>query len=101
MPISQTILPEFDNEMANTRKTLERVPDDKFDWKPHEKSTSLGNLTSHISNLPVWTVYTIERDNIDLQPVDEEPLRTEPITSRDEALAAFDENVAAARAALG
>ena len=100
MSIGQSLLPEFDNEMANTRKTLERVPDDKFDWKPHDKSTSLGGLTAHISNLPIWTVYTIERDEIDLQPVEGEPLRTAPVTSRDEALAAFDDNVAKARAAL-
>ena len=44
MPISQTILPEFEHEMANTRKTLERAPDDKFGWKPHEKSMTLGEL---------------------------------------------------------
>jgi DNA topoisomerase VI subunit B len=44
MTISETILPEFDNEMANTRKTLERVPDDKFDWKPHPKSFAMGPL---------------------------------------------------------
>jgi uncharacterized damage-inducible protein DinB len=100
MSIGQSLLPEFDNEMANTRKTLERVPDDKFDWKPHEKSTSLGALATHISNLPAWTVYAIELDQLDLQPVGEEPLRAAPVASRDEALAAFDKNIAAARAAL-
>jgi len=46
MNLSEMILPEFDREMANTRKTLERVPEDKFAWKPHEKSTSLGGLTT-------------------------------------------------------
>ena len=100
MSIGQSLLPEFDNEMANTRKTLERVPDDKFAWKPHEKSTSLGDLTTHLSNLPVWTVHAIERDALDIQPPGEEPFRATPITSRDDALAAFDKNVAAARAAI-
>jgi hypothetical protein len=47
MPISQMLLPEFDHEIASTRKTLERVPEDKFAWKPHEKSTSLGGLATH------------------------------------------------------
>jgi len=100
MGIGQALLPEFDNEMANTRKTLERVPEGRFDWKPHEKSASLGSLTTHLSNLPIWTVYAIERDDLDLQPPGEEPIRATAVTSRDEALAAFDKNVAAARAAL-
>ena len=42
MSISEALLPEFDQEMANTRRTLERIPEDKFDWKPHEKSMLLG-----------------------------------------------------------
>ena len=46
MPISELLLPEFDQEMANTRKTLERVPADKWDWKPHSKSGSLGWMAS-------------------------------------------------------
>src|SRR4051812_46638982 len=100
MKISETLLPEFDLEMANTRKTLERVPDDKLDWKPHEKSTSLRGLTTHLANLVSWTVYTIERDALDIAPVDGEPLRTPPVNSAQEALETFDKNVAAARAAL-
>ncbi|NDQ58786.1 MAG: damage-inducible protein DinB, partial [Acidipila sp.] len=48
MPISEAMLPEFDQEMANTRKTLERVPDDKFAWKPHEKSGTMGWLAAHV-----------------------------------------------------
>jgi uncharacterized damage-inducible protein DinB len=59
MSISDTILPEFDQEMANTRKTLERVPEDKFDWKPHEKSMAMGGLATHLTNIPTWTTYTL------------------------------------------
>ena len=66
--LSESLLPEFDNEMANTRKTLERVPVDKFDWKPHEKSTAMGGLGTHISKLPTWAVYTIDQDSLDLAP---------------------------------
>src|SRR5260370_1172985 len=68
MPISQTILPEFDHEMANTRKTLERVPDDKFAWKPHEKSMSLGGLSTHLANIPSWTANTFDADELDIAP---------------------------------
>src|SRR5215468_1415391 len=100
MPISQAILSEFEHEMANTRKTLERVPDDKFDWKPHEKSMSLGGLATHLSNIPSWTAYTFDRDALDIAPVGEEPLRLSESKSRAEVLENFDKNVASARAAL-
>jgi len=100
MRISETLLPEFDREMANTRKTLERVPDDKLDWTPHEKSMTMRSLASHLSNLAGWPVYVIERDWLDLAPVGEEPLRTQPVNSAQEAVEEFDKNVAAARAAI-
>jgi uncharacterized damage-inducible protein DinB len=100
MPISQMILPEFDHEMANTRKTLERVPDDKFAWKPHEKSMSLGGLSTHLANIPSWTAHTFDADELDIAPVSEPPHRLTEVKSHDELLEAFDENVASARAAL-
>ena len=100
MPISQMILPEFDHEMANTRKTLERVPDDKFDWKPHEKSMTLGGLATHLSNIPSWTAYTFDRDQLDIAPVGEEPLKLPQADSQSKVLESFDKNVASARAAL-
>src|SRR5881392_2946407 len=100
MPISKSILPEFDHEMANTRKTLERVPDDKFSWKPHEKSSSLGGLSTHLANIPSWTVYTFKQDELDIAPPGAPPFRLEEATTRDEVLEAFDKNVAAARAVL-
>lgn len=100
MSISQALLPEFDHEMANTRKTLERVPDDKFDWKPHSKSFAMGPLATHLATLPSWAVITIQRDSIDIHPEGEPPLRNEPINSRQELLQRFDSNVAAARAAI-
>lgn len=100
MPISQTILPEFDHEMANTRKTLERVPDEKFSWKPHEKSMSLGGLSTHLANIPSWTALTFDRDELDIAPPGEPPYRLEEAKSRAEILEAFDKNVTSARAAL-
>jgi uncharacterized damage-inducible protein DinB len=100
MPISQTILPEFDHEMANTRKTLERVPEDKFGWKPHEKSMSLGGLSTHLANIPSWTANTFDVDELDIAPVGGPPFRLTEVKSHDELLEAFDKNVASARAAL-
>ena len=66
MPLNQALLPEFDHEMANTRKTLERVPEDKFAWKPHEKSGTMIWLAHHLSQLPSWAVMTIEQDALDM-----------------------------------
>jgi uncharacterized damage-inducible protein DinB len=100
MSISASLLPEFDQEMANTRKALERMPDDKFDWKPHEKSGTMGWLANHLANLPSWTVYTINQDSLDLAPPDGESLKWEGKGSRQELLDYFEKNVGAARAAI-
>lgn len=100
MALSDALLPEFDQEMKNTRRTLERVPEDKLDWRPHEKSMTLGGLTTHISNLPSWTNYTINQDSLDIAPVGQPPLKLEQIKSVREALEMFDKNVTAARAAI-
>ena len=93
------MLPEFDHEMANTRKTLERVPDDKFGWKPHEKSSPLGALATHLANLPGWTKVTIGMEEFDMAPGGEQ-MKTPECHSASEVLEIFDKNVAEARAAL-
>ena len=98
--ISQALLPEFDMEMANTRKTLERVPDDKLGWKPHEKSMTMGRLAGHLAELPTWGQMTIAGDSHDIAPsgAPQQPALT--AKSRQETLEIFDQNVAAMRAAL-
>jgi uncharacterized damage-inducible protein DinB len=100
MSITHTILPEFDHEMANTRKTLERVPDDKFSWKPHEKSMTLGGLSTHLANIPSWTAQTFDRTELDVAPPGSPPYRLEEAKSTADLLEAFDKNVTSARAAL-
>jgi uncharacterized damage-inducible protein DinB len=100
MAISASLLPEFDQEMANTRKALERVPDDKLGWKPHEKSMSMGGLATHLANLPIWAVLTINQDSLDLEPPGGGSLRVEEKRSRREILEDFDKNVTAARDAV-
>jgi len=99
MSFSEMLLPEFDQEMANTRKTLERVPDDKFGWKPHAKSMSLGDLATHLSNLPTWTNIAINQDSFDMAPPNASAPKNIPLHSRQEILERFDKNLAAARAA--
>ncbi|HEX7176771.1 MAG TPA: DinB family protein [Pyrinomonadaceae bacterium] len=100
MSISQSLLPEFKQEMANTRKTLERVPDDKFDWKPHEKSTTMGDLATHLANILTWALHGLNKDSIDIAPPGEAPLRAKPAATRDEVLETFDKNLADALAAI-
>ena len=100
MSIGQALLPEFDQEMKNTRTTLERVPDDKWGWKPHEKSGTVGWLASHIGTVPGWLTITIQTTELDYAPVNGPAWEPPKITNRKELLAEFDKEVAEARAAL-
>ncbi len=90
------MLEEFDREMATTRKALGRVPMEKADWKPHERSFSLGDLANHIADIPSWTAPTIQLDVMEL----EGDYRPETADTTDDLLALFDRRVAEARAAL-
>ena len=96
MRMLDALLPEFDHEMTTTRKVLERVPEDRFDWKPHAKSSSMRDLAQHVATIPMWGQVTLAQSEIDLAgfppPV--------PATTRAELLKLFDDNVAAARTAL-
>jgi uncharacterized damage-inducible protein DinB len=98
--IAQALLPEFDHETANTRECLSRIPNDKLDWKAHEKSWDLRSLATHMTNMPKWTVMTLSGHSFDMEPADGEPIQEEPIDSVDQALEMFDVNVAAAREAI-
>src|SRR6266567_416102 len=86
MKISDALLPEFDQEMANTRKTLERIPEDKLGWKPHEKSMTLGRLAGHVAEMPGWAPPTISQDSLDIAPADSPSQQGLTATSRDQAL---------------
>jgi uncharacterized damage-inducible protein DinB len=64
--IAEKLIPEFDQEMATTRRLLERVPTDKGTWKPHEKSFALGHLTQLVATMPGWITRTLREDNVNL-----------------------------------
>jgi uncharacterized damage-inducible protein DinB len=100
MPIVDALLPEFDQEMANTRKVLERVPADKLGWRPHPKSFTMGALATHVATLPAWTVETFGRDELDIMPTGTEYQPPKEAQSREELLSRFDEGVTKGRAAL-
>jgi len=100
MPIKDALLREFDQEMANTRKVLERCPEDKFGWKPHAKSFSMASLATHLANMTGWTVATIAKDSFDISPPGAPPYKEEPVATRKELLERFDKNTANAHTAI-
>ncbi len=96
MAIKDTLLPEFDHEMQVTRKVLARVPDGRFDWKPHDKSMSLGRLAGHLAEIPGWVKETLTQDSVDVGGGSTPTF----YATRDEVLARFDQLVTSARAIL-
>ena len=93
MALSKALLPEFDEEMKNTRKMLERIPDDKLDYKPHEKSMALGRLASHVAELPSWAANTLQSEVLEIQ-AGQQPYMAK---NSKQLLEDFDKNVAEAR----
>jgi uncharacterized damage-inducible protein DinB len=100
MSYAESLLPEFDQEMASTRKVLERVPDEKLDWQPHPKSHTIGWNANHLANLPDWLVHTLTTPSLDIAPVGGQPYQLPKLANRAEILEMFDRNVAAGRAAI-
>ncbi|HEY5086741.1 MAG TPA: DinB family protein [Gemmatimonadaceae bacterium] len=99
MSISASVLPEFDREMATTRTMLERVPEARAQWTPHVKSRTMGELASHIGNLPRLGLITMEADELDVSPPSGGG-GTPKFDSTANLIRAFDENVRKARAAI-
>jgi uncharacterized damage-inducible protein DinB len=98
MSIAQSMLPEFDNEMASTRKMMERIPEDRLSWKPDPRSMSLGQLAAHIVEMTGWGTTTLQTESLNMDPGTHTPL---VLASRDQAVQEFDKNWQGFRAALG
>jgi uncharacterized damage-inducible protein DinB len=91
------LIAELQMEAANTRRIFEKVPTDKNDWKPHERSMKLGSLATHIAELPSWAIMAITTDELDLSKMDYKPVIA---VSTEELLAKLDDNVSKAVAVL-
>ena len=100
MMINQSLLPEFDHEMANLRKTLERVPEDKPAFVPHAKSMPLSRLAGHLAELPMWAATTLAHDELDINPPGGAQFQPGVMKTRKDLLATFDENVKQARTSI-
>lgn len=100
MTYAQALLPEFDEEMANTRKVLEILPDDKLDWRASANCNTIGWVANHIADIPMWADSTLNSDSFDFAPVGGQRYQLPNLKSRQEIVALFDKNVASARAAI-
>jgi hypothetical protein len=102
MPIADLLLPELENEIAITRRVLERVPDGpgQGEWKPHEKSFPMGHLAQLVARLPGWAPMMMQRTELDISPLDGPKFPGYSFEKTETLLAEFDGNAAAARHAI-
>ena len=100
MAIAESLIPEFDNEMKTTRTLLERVPEVKADWQPHQKSMSLGKLTIHLATIPAWTISTLNATEMDLNPPGGPGFVPPSFEGLGKTLEIFDKNESEVREAL-
>src|ERR1041384_747163 len=99
MPLADWLIPEFDEEMAATRRVLERVPDGQAGWKPHPKSMTLGRLATLVAELPAWAVNAVTRDELDIMPPGGPAPKFAALESRARILELFDQKAGEARGA--
>lgn len=97
MDVIQLLLKEMEQEAEITRKMLERVPDDNWDWKPHEKSMSMKNLSVHIAELPGWVNMALATSELDFTKMDYKPTE---VNSNSELLQLFEKSLQKGRSAL-
>ena len=97
MSTIQSLLKELDQESQTTRKMLERVPTDKFGWKPHKKSMTVKQLATHIAELPTWISMALNTDGLDFA---KNPYQPEDVTSKEELLAYYEKSLEDGRARL-
>ena len=100
MKITELFLDELEREAEGTRHAIERVPEGKNDWKPHEKSMPLGNLARLVADMPSWIAMIINQDKLDLSPNGKPMPKPPEWKSRRELLELLDNGVAQAREAL-
>lgn len=102
MSMSARLLPAFDQLIQGTKQHLAVIPDSRLGWKPHDKSYTIGQLGSHLANLPHWVMATLGRDSLDVAPADgSEPPPNPVYESADEMVAALDQATDQARAMIG
>lgn len=97
MQIIPILLKELDNEAKITRKMLTRVPSDKYDWKPHERSMTIRSLATHIAELPSWISMALTTNELDFAS---NPYQPEVINNTAQLLHQFEKSLADGRSHL-
>lgn len=100
MKITEEYVAQLDDEVKRTRRVLERVPEGKDDWKPHDKSMPLGRLAGLVAQMPMWFALVVNQDELDLNPPGEGKFEQKPMRTPAELVKALDEGAAQGRKAL-
>lgn len=100
MELKEFFLAQLDREAAASRKAIERTPEGRNDWQPHEKSMSLGLLAALVATMPSWIARMIDTDELNFDDPANEKFRTKPVATKAELLKLLDEGVAKARKSL-
>lgn len=100
MKMTDWFLAQLEAEAGRTRRALERIPEGRDDWKPHEKSMPFGRLAMLVARMPSWIAMVIDRDDLDLNPPGGSNFSQSPLRTSAELVRAVDDGAAEARAAL-
>lgn len=100
MKLTELFLDELEKEAASARRALERVPEGRNEWKPHERSMVLGYLAAHIATLSEWIAVAIHSDELDFDSPEAKRFIPRPTATRGELMQPLDDSVAKAREAL-
>src|SRR5436190_3256636 len=100
MKLTELLLTQLDREVERSRRTLEQVPEGKYDWKPHEKSMIFGYLANMVATIPTWVVMQINQDELDVAPVNGGQMKPERLDGSEELIKALDKAAESARAAF-
>lgn len=97
MQMTQVFLKELEAEALTTRKMLSLIPNDKYDWQPHQKSMTIRRLAAHIAELPGWVTMALNTSELDFAT---NPYKETPVNSTAELLAYFEKTLAEGKASL-
>ena len=100
MKLTELFLGQLDAEEGGTRQVLQRVPEGRNDWRPHEKSMPLGYLAALVAGMPGWIEFMVNRDELDIAAPGSAQFKPQVPTTNRELLASFDKSLAKARNAL-